>query len=156
MELGVTTQIDPNNPYLGDLAIDDTGQEVRLTDVPSETAQRLHIRLRFFKREWLLDVQEGMPLLEQIFRKGVSGSTIQAVYRERISGTRGIAQVAELTHGLDKANRELHVGGTMILTDGSVLRFHQGDTGWAAETVFVTDNYNNPLYDSDLEDAVVL
>lgn len=121
MELGVTLAADLVNPVVGDLALTDQGTEVVKTVLADEVAQRLAVRLQFFKGEWFLDLREGMPYFERVLVKGPIRELTYAVFRQAIQETEGVASVADLQ--LERGeNRTLAVTFTAALSDGSVLR----------------------------------
>jgi hypothetical protein len=48
------------------------------------TAQRLKIKLRFFYKEWFLNLDVGIPYWESIFVKSPNLAVINAIYRKVI------------------------------------------------------------------------
>jgi hypothetical protein len=70
MEFACTTVASIVNPDVGDLALSDLGDAFIRTTLADEFAQRLRVRLSFFKGEWFLNLDEGMPYYQLILVKG--------------------------------------------------------------------------------------
>lgn len=119
MELGVTTIASLVNPDTGDLALDDAGLEVVHTSLADEVAQRLTVRLKFFRGEWFLNLLEGTPYYERVLTKGVSDRVIQAVFGGVIRGTQGVSSLTSLTYSL---------GSDRVLTLSFVAKLEDGTT----------------------------
>ena len=121
MELKLTPQVDANNPVEGDLHLE-SGRLVWTTDLATEVAQRLRIRLRFFKGEWFLDAREGIPYAGEILVKNPSARTVRTIYSNAIQGTAGVSFVERLDYELNRAERELVISFVARLEDGSTFR----------------------------------
>lgn len=119
MELAVTTTTTPENPDAGDLALDDAGSEVLLTTLADEVAQRLHVRLRFFRGEWFLNLLEGVPYYEEILTLGPTDEVIRGVFSSVISETEGVAALVSLNYSI--SNRVLTLAFEARLEDGTTF-----------------------------------
>ena len=119
MESGVTLKATITNPDVGDRALDEQGRAVLLDDLAAEVAQRLHIRLNFFKGEWFLNLNSGVPYYQRIFRKAPSDKVIRAVFRKLILGCPGVAGLDKFAYSL--SNRTLRVTFTARLDNGARL-----------------------------------
>lgn len=124
MELGCTTFVTVVNPDLGDLMLDEagTGAFVVHTLLAREVAQRIHVRLKFFKGEWFLNLDEGTPWYQELLVKGASDRTIRSVFGQVIGECPGVAELTSLSYALDKRTRRLSLRFTARLDDGTTLR----------------------------------
>jgi hypothetical protein len=109
------------NPDVGDLALEDTGLEVVRTSLADEVAQRLHVRLKFFRGEWFLNLNEGVPWYQLIFVKAPQDRVIRFVFGEVIRGTEGVAELVTLDYSIS-STRQLSLSFTARLQDGTLLR----------------------------------
>lgn len=137
-DLELVTQIDAENPVLGDLKLTN-GQltlvgghvfaptEVSPEDFQKAVAQHLLIRLRFFLGEWFLDTEEGIPYFQQILEKGVDLEAVNSIYRRVILSTPGIESINFLTLDLDGATRVLTPSFECRLNNG--LKLQSSDFG---------------------------
>lgn len=121
MELGVTTTVSILNPDLGDLALDDAGQEVVRTTLADEVYQRLLVRFNFFRGEWFLNLDEGTPYYGEILVKNPSDRIIRLVFTTLILGTVGVAALPLFSYSLDSRARTLSLTFRATLRDGSVF-----------------------------------
>jgi hypothetical protein len=120
MELGITLKSTLLNPNPGDLALTETGEELVLTRLDLEVAQRLFIRLQFFKSEWFLDENEGAPFFERILVKNPGDRVIRSVFAQIIEGTEGVAQLAYFNYNIS-SERKMSVIFKAKLVDGSTF-----------------------------------
>lgn len=122
MELKVVLIVDLNNPDIGDLYLDDAGQEVLIpdSDLGSQVAQRVTVRFNFFLGEWFLDATEGTPWFQRIFVKGPSDRTVRTVLNQVIGETEGVAQVTQLLYQISR-ERKLSVQFKALLADGTTF-----------------------------------
>jgi hypothetical protein len=127
VELAVTLTPDVDNPDVGDLYLTPQGQEFLRTSLGAEVAQRLTVRLQFFRGEWFLDLRQGVPYYQVVLRKGVSDQVLRAVFSQVILGTAGVASLSSLTFSLNKLTRVMTMVFVARLTDGTV--FSSADYG---------------------------
>jgi hypothetical protein len=120
MELAVALTATDVNPDVGDLALDDAGSEVIHTQLSYEVAQRLTVRLKFFRGEWFANLLAGTPYFESILGKA-SDETVRAVFEEVILGTEGVAALISFSSTRDRSARTLSVAFTARLVDGTVF-----------------------------------
>ncbi len=121
MELGITSSISLVNPNIGDLALADTGREVTLSTLAAEVSQRLHIRFQFFKGEWFLNLDEGVPYYQLLFVKAPSDRVIRVIFSGLIRDTEGVADVLKLDYSIS-AQRTLSLTFEARLEDGTTFR----------------------------------
>ncbi|MCG8433499.1 MAG: hypothetical protein MJA83_05665 [Gammaproteobacteria bacterium] len=91
----------------GDLDLS-TG-DIQIITGNAAIAQELTIRLRFFLGEWFLDVREGIPYIQQFFRKNPNPNIIRDVIARVVRGTPGVIDLLSLSFDLDTVARRLSV-----------------------------------------------
>ncbi len=120
----LTAVADVENPVVHDLFLKN-GSFVLIGDTPETfkeaVAQNIKQRLLFFKGEWFLDRNEGVPWFEDILVLNVDLGLVRTIFKQVITGTDGVASVQDMTLALDRAARALSVSFIAILTDGSKL-----------------------------------
>jgi hypothetical protein len=121
MELAVCQKETITNPNVGDLLLGDDGDEVVLTVLGLEVAQRLFVRLNFFQGEWQRDLSAGTPYYQQLLRKAPSDRIIRAIFTQVILGAEGVQSLSSFGYTLSRT-RELSLVFTAVLEDGSVFR----------------------------------
>ena len=119
MEL--VAQVDSDNPVEGDLRLV-KGTLVFTSDLPTEVAQRLRVRFRFFLGDWFLDQREGIPWFQAVLVKNPSGGTIRAIFTKVITETPGVLALDSLDFIMDAGTRTLDLNFTARLEDGSTFR----------------------------------
>jgi hypothetical protein len=84
---------------------------------------RLEARLQFFKREWFLDLRQGMPYYEAVFVKNPDISLVQSIFRRAILATPGVQTIARMVTTFDSAARSFTLYPLeIVLTGGVVFR----------------------------------
>ena len=121
MELGVTLVSSLKNPDLGDLALEDAGTELVRTQLADEVSQRIHVRMKFFRGEWFLNLNEGAPYYQSILIKGPSDSEIRFIFTTLIRQTEGVSEVTKLDYSIS-STRRLSLTFQARLEDGSLFR----------------------------------
>lgn len=121
MELGVTMKSTLANPDVGDFALDETGNELVLTSLRDEVAQRLFVRLLFFQGEWRRDLNAGLPWYQRILRKSPGDRVIRAVFGQVILNTEGVSSLLRFTYTVNK-QRQMELRFECRLADGTVFR----------------------------------
>ena len=75
-----------------------------------EIAQKVGIRLQFFRGEWSLDTSVGIPYFQSLLGpKNPSLSTVRTLLLEAVTSCPGVASVANFTLALDTPTRTLSV-----------------------------------------------
>ena len=120
-ELAIAIKPSLTNPDVGDLALDDTLNEVLLTDLQSEVAQRLYVRLNFFQGEWFRDQLAGTPYYQRILRKAPSPRVVRAVFSQVILNTEGVAALLKFNYSVNR-QRQMTLNFTCRLADDSVFQ----------------------------------
>lgn len=114
---------------MSDLALSDDGDlevtlgSARVVTGTEALAQRLSIRLKFFRGDWFLNVLEGVPYHDYVLRKRTSAAVRREVFRRAIATTRGVQQIVSLNVELDQRTRVLSVTGEVLAEDLSTVPF---------------------------------
>lgn len=120
MERALVLQVDAENPDVGDLALS-AGESFLRTVLGDEVAQRILVRLSFFKGEYFRNLDAGMAWLQVVFEKGCPDETIRAWLVALIGTTEGVAGVDKLDFTRDAPSRSLDITFTARLQDGSTF-----------------------------------
>lgn len=121
MQLAVTIKATATNPNIGDLMLGDDGDEVVLDDLAAEVSQLLFVRLQFFRGEWFLDAEEGVPYFERILVKGVNDRVIRSIFSNIIEGTPGVHQLRSFQYTVGR-DRKMSIQFVCSLDNGQVFR----------------------------------
>jgi len=120
MALAVTTVATVANPVVGDIELSPTGGLFMRTSLADRVHQRLLARLRFFKGEWFLNLDAGMPYFQHILTKGYDERVVRAILTQAVQGVGGVDSVLEMSLSLDPQTRRLSVSFRAKLVDGTV------------------------------------
>lgn len=108
------------NQVSGD--IDITGSRIILLKDPVEALrQRLTIRLKTFKGEWMLNVNAGLPYYQEIFQKGISKDLVDNIFRGFILRTPSVERVTSFSSTLDSRQRTYTLTFTVFTDKGVTL-----------------------------------
>ena len=121
MELAVTLEADYLNPTVGDLRLGEDSQEVVLTELLDEARQRLKVSLNFFRGEWGLNLDAGLPWFQDILVRSPSLDLIRAILTAAIVQVDGIASVESISLDFDRRNRHLTVDFDARTEDGATF-----------------------------------
>lgn len=121
-ELAVVLATDIDNPDLGDLRLTSAGDFEWLTALDASVAQRLFVRLSFFKGEWLLDTDLGTPYYQAVLGfKAPSRNVVQAVFTDVLTNTEGVADLLNMNFSISR-ERELSLMFEVRLEDGTLFK----------------------------------
>lgn len=110
----------------GDLAL--SGGDLVVThETTDEIAQHVRVRLRMFKGEWFLNLDEGTPYYDEILEKGVDDGRVGNIIKQVILGTPGVAALNTFSIQLDRVTRTLNVRFEAVTDSGHV--FSSADYG---------------------------
>jgi hypothetical protein len=84
-------------------------------------AQHVKIRLLFFKGEWELNLDEGVPYWTDVLVVGPDLRAIESLLRQVVLGTPGISSIVSFSIDHDRSARTLSLVFEAITTDGLVL-----------------------------------
>lgn len=80
-----------------------------LIDNTERVAQQIKITLGFWKGEWFLNTQQGVPYLERIIVKNPNASHIRQVLQEQIASVDGVTRASVDSVLVDQQSRTAEV-----------------------------------------------
>jgi len=83
--------------------------------------QRIRCRLLFIRREWYLDMRQGTPWRERLWRKGVTVETVRRVVEEVVLSTPGVQSLHSLAIAIDRATRTATITLVAIAETGDII-----------------------------------
>jgi len=87
-----------------------------------EIAQRIRIRLKFFKDEWFLNSEHGIPYFQDILgSKDLDFNIIESIFREQILQVQGVREIVESSIDYDKNKRKVNYLVNIISINNSVI-----------------------------------
>lgn len=104
----------------GDLNVDDGLLKITLTHAEA-LQQRLSIKFKLFKGEYLFDTNAGIDYYSQLLKKGVSKEFLDNYFIDRILETDGVISLVSYTSTYDSGNRSYAVDFTVTAEDGSIV-----------------------------------
>jgi hypothetical protein len=96
-------KIDIENGGTGDLVVEN-GLLVRV-DGAEAVRQNLRQRLLTFFGEWFLDLTQGIPYFEHVFKKQINPSVLDAIFKNAIINTPGVTELLEFDIDIDTSTR---------------------------------------------------
>ena len=118
--LALAMQIDPENPIVGDLQLQNG--TVRFTStLREEVAQQLYTRFNFFLGEWFLDPTQGFPWFQSVLGVKTPIGIVQQLLRRVIISCPGVASLQGFSMSNDTIHRTATVKFNCLLADGTVL-----------------------------------
>lgn len=102
----------------GDLVV--TAGDLVCVSGAEAIVQAVRSRLQFFKGEWFLDLDAGLPYYQSILVKNPNVNVLQGTFRDEIAETPGIDSVDSLTLLFDRAARTLSVTYTASTDVGQI------------------------------------
>ena len=102
-QLALVHEISAENPNAHDLRL--TNGHLTFLEGHEAIAQKVKIRLWFFRGEWYLDQRIGIPYWSRVLVKDPDLPALESMFRRAIQESPGIALVERLTLELDRAER---------------------------------------------------
>ena len=102
-DLALATEIDDENPIVGDLRV--VNGVVAMVRGADAVAQEIRVRLRWWKGEWFLDRRRGVPYLDGILRDGATPATVRAVILAELKNVPDLAPHPVVTVDIDARTR---------------------------------------------------
>ena len=84
-------------------------------------AQKIRIRLRFFRGEWFLDTRLGVPYFESILKKNPNKNVVASLFQQVVLKTPGVTALKSFALSINKQTRVLSVTFEAATTDGDVV-----------------------------------
>ena len=97
------------------------GDLVIISEVADATAQRLKIRLLFFKGEWFLNTTYGIPYFQRVLRKGVNKRQVDSIFRQTILETEGVLSIISFNSTFNNATREYSLTFSCKSESGQII-----------------------------------
>lgn len=94
------------------------------TDNLTYVSQKLRIRLSFFKGEWYLNMEFGLPYYDDILKKAPNLDNIEAIIKEQILDLPEIESITSFSMTLN-TNRTLTVTFAAVLVTNEILEFSE-------------------------------
>jgi hypothetical protein len=97
-------------------------KDFQITDNLSRyVSQKLRIRLSFFRGEWYLNINKGIPYFESVFVKDPNISFIEDLIVLEITTCPYIEELLELNLTVEKSTRELIINFKARLENGEII-----------------------------------
>ena len=109
-----------------DIALDGNGDwqvtagDLVLVAGQAAILQAIRIRLQFFKGEWFLDEDAGVPYFQSVLVKNPDPNLLQTIFRDAILATPGVLGLPSLTLTLDRSTRSLTVAFRASTDEGEL------------------------------------
>ena len=91
----------------GDLSI--SAGDIVLISGAEAIVQAIRIRLQFFKGEWFIDLNAGIPWFQDVLVKNPDVNLLYSIFRKALLETPGVLAVNALSLSLDRGTRTLTV-----------------------------------------------
>lgn len=115
--LALTLSGDPDNLQPGDLHL--LNGQIHFWDGGEARYQKCVALLQFFKGEWFLNSEEGIPYFQEIFKKGASDQVILSIFRKALLLAPGAVTVPLLAITRDRVARTARVEFRVEFSDGA-------------------------------------
>lgn len=87
-----------------------------------EILQRIKVRLKFFKDEWFLNSEHGLPYFQDILgSKNLDFNIIESILREQILQVEGVKEILESSIDYDKNQREIKYSVNIVSVNNTVI-----------------------------------
>ena len=111
-----------------DIALDQSTSDLKfsnfdfsLFDGIDQISQNLFIRLKFVLGEWFLDITQGIPYYEDIFKKNPNQIIIENVFKQEIVSTRGVEEILSFEADFNREKRIFYVNFSVRVVSGEQL-----------------------------------
>lgn len=91
------------DPITNDLVIENF--DFQLIDGVDQITQNTGIRLRFFLGEWFIDITQGIPYYQEIFKKSPNQIQVDNIIKNEIITTFGIEEILSYTSDYNQRTR---------------------------------------------------
>ena len=117
--LALTVASDPDNLQPGDLHL--LNGQLHFWDGANARYQKTKELLQFFKGEWFLNEEEGVPYFQQVLVKNVESRVVLSIFRRALLLVPGATSVPELYLEHDKVNRTASITFRLEFEDGTTI-----------------------------------
>ena len=92
------------------------------TNTDEEILQRIKVRLRFFKDEWYLNSDHGLPYFEDILgTKNIDINAVESLFREQLLDIEGVKEINESIVDYNETTRQLLYSFSAISINNTVV-----------------------------------
>lgn len=84
-----------------------------LINTPEAVAQAVTTRLKLWRGEWFVDLQDGTPWMQEILGKRQRGKSPDGAIKKRILGTQGVTELTAYSSSFDGNTRQLVISATI-------------------------------------------
>lgn len=99
-----------------------TEKNLRLTDSLTEfVSQKIENKLLFFKEEWFLDYEKGIPYFENIFIKNPDINLINSIFLREIRTINEIEEILKFEIEYNSQSRTFNIDFEVKATDGAII-----------------------------------
>lgn len=148
-DVAITLEATEANPVVGDLWLT-SGHEVVLSDKTSLVLQKVFVVLNFFRGEYPLDLERGVPYYEEILFLPPRRNVIQAVFTRALLAIPDVEAVEELTYRFDKSTRELFVSFRLRVASDEPIDVHDfmlTPADWVGDILALEDEGGCIIYE---------
>jgi hypothetical protein len=118
-QMALVHTVDADNPNEHDLRL--TNGHLTFLEGHEAIAQKVKIRLWFFRGEWFLDQREGIPYWTKVLVKNPDVPALEAMFRRIIQSSPGIAAVEKISLDYDSANRAASLSFAAKTDEGATI-----------------------------------
>ena len=92
------------------------------SNTDEEILQRIKVRLRFFKDEWYLNSEHGLPYFQDILgTKSVDINAVESLFRDQILDVEGVKELTESAIDYDGVTRKLSYSFSAVSINNTVI-----------------------------------
>lgn len=99
-----------------DLFLDDTNNLAMATKAEA-VGQHGRQRLKAYEGEWFLDLEAGVPWLDEVLGKRFDPVAAEAVMKDCLLDTEGVTEVTGFSTRFDRSTRELTSSNISVMTE---------------------------------------
>jgi len=78
------------------------------SNTDEEILQRMKVRLKFFKNEWYLNSEHGLPYFENILgTKNIDLNILESIFREQLLAIEGVKEITESSVDYNENERQV-------------------------------------------------
>jgi hypothetical protein len=111
-----TPSMRPNEHGISDFFVEKDGN-LGVAEGAEAVAHHVRWRLMTHEGEWFLDIEAGVRWLEDIMAHRFDPTLAEAMIKNEVLDTPGVAGINALSIGYDKPNRNLNVRGMDVATE---------------------------------------
>lgn len=106
------------DPELKDLKLE--GGDLVLNTGKDTVDQHLRANLAAFQGEWFLNIENGLPYFQEVFKKNQSPALIESIFKDAILKTTGVIELTEFELKVDTVTRKLFLDFSVDTIEGSI------------------------------------